>query len=69
LTSAQAARALCDVFLANADRGDNAANDDLVAELVQRIRALQDCANSDRSPQAAGPPGCSPLRAGGDVGG
>lgn len=34
-----AARALRDLFLANADRGDNAANDELVAELVRRIRA------------------------------
>lgn len=41
LTSADAARALRDLFLANADRGANAANDELVAELVRRIRALQ----------------------------
>lgn len=34
-----AARALRDHFLANADRGDNAANDELVAELAHRIRA------------------------------
>ncbi len=36
-----AARMLCDHFLANADRGDNAANDELVAELVRRMRAAQ----------------------------
>jgi hypothetical protein len=36
-----AARALCDYFLANADRDDDAANDELVAELVGRIRAQQ----------------------------
>ena len=36
-----AARALQEYFLANADRGDNAANDELVAELVRRIRALR----------------------------
>ncbi|MGH3777146.1 MAG: hypothetical protein ACRDRR_15680 [Pseudonocardiaceae bacterium] len=36
-----AARALQECFLANDDRGDNAANDELVAELVRRIRALQ----------------------------
>ncbi|MGH3873424.1 MAG: hypothetical protein ACRDSR_18260 [Pseudonocardiaceae bacterium] len=36
-----AARALLECFLTNADRGDNAANDDLVAELRQRIRALR----------------------------
>ncbi|MGH3897088.1 MAG: hypothetical protein ACRDTA_02320 [Pseudonocardiaceae bacterium] len=34
-----AAEALRDFFLANAERGDNAANDQLVAELVRRIRA------------------------------
>lgn len=34
-----AARVLCDYFLTNADRGDNAANDEFVAELVCRIRA------------------------------
>ncbi|MGH3799626.1 MAG: hypothetical protein ACRDTD_05720 [Pseudonocardiaceae bacterium] len=41
-----AARALRDLFLANADRGDNAANDELVAELVRRIcaqRGSGDC--------------------------
>ena len=36
-----AARALQEHFLANADRGDNAANDELVAEMLRRIRALQ----------------------------
>ncbi|MGH3983777.1 MAG: hypothetical protein ACRDST_14120 [Pseudonocardiaceae bacterium] len=40
-----AARALCDYFLANADRGENATNDELVAELVHRIRAQR--ASSD----------------------
>ena len=40
-----AVRMLCDYFLANADRGENAANDELVAELVHRIRAQQ--ASSD----------------------
>ncbi|MGH3874263.1 MAG: hypothetical protein ACRDSR_22640 [Pseudonocardiaceae bacterium] len=42
---AAAAQALCDYFLANADRGDHAANDELVAELVRRIRTEQ--ASSD----------------------
>ncbi len=37
-----AARALRDLFLTNADRGDNAANDELVAGLVRRIRAQRD---------------------------
>jgi len=34
-----AAKALQEYFLANADRGDNAANDELVAEILRRIRA------------------------------
>lgn len=34
-----AAKALRDYFLANADQGDNAANDELVDALVRRIRA------------------------------
>jgi hypothetical protein len=42
-----AARMLCDYFLANADRGNNAANDELVAELIHRIRTQQ--ASSDGS--------------------
>lgn len=33
------AQALCDHFLTNADRGDHAANDELIAELLRRIRA------------------------------
>jgi hypothetical protein len=36
-----AARALQEYFLANADRGDNAANDELVAEMLRRMRALR----------------------------
>ncbi|MGH3936765.1 MAG: hypothetical protein ACRDS1_17585 [Pseudonocardiaceae bacterium] len=38
---AAAAQTLCDHFLANADRGDHAANDELIAELLHRIRARQ----------------------------
>jgi hypothetical protein len=34
--------ALAHFFLANADNGRNAANDDLVHELTERIRALAD---------------------------
>lgn len=49
-----AARALRDLFLANADRGDNAANDELVAELVRRIRAQRGSSAGDDSQQAAG---------------
>lgn len=37
--AAAAGQALCEYFLANADRGDNVANDQLVAELTRRIRA------------------------------
>jgi hypothetical protein len=36
-----AAWALQEYFLANADRGDNAANDELVAEMPRRMRALR----------------------------
>lgn len=42
-----AARALGQHFLANADRGDNAANDDLVAELLRWIRAQQAASDGD----------------------
>jgi len=43
LISADAAsRALQEYFLANADRGDNAANDELVAELLRRMRASRE---------------------------
>lgn len=42
-----AARALGEHFLANADRGDNAANDELVAELLRWIRAQQAPNDSD----------------------
>jgi hypothetical protein len=45
ISQADAAHALCEYFLANVDRGDNAANDDLVAELVGRIRARQQSLN------------------------
>lgn len=46
-----AGQALADVFLANADRGDDTANDHLVIELVRRIRAQQGRGDSGRSPQ------------------
>jgi hypothetical protein len=36
-----AARMLCDYFLANAERGDNAANDEFVTELALRMRTAQ----------------------------
>jgi hypothetical protein len=36
-----AARMLCDYFLTNAERGDNAANDEFVAELARRMRTGQ----------------------------
>jgi len=44
-----AATALCELFLANADRGDNAANDHLIAEMVGRIRTQQKTHDGDRS--------------------
>jgi hypothetical protein len=46
-----AARALCELFLANADRGDNAANDHLIAEMVGRIRTQQESRDGDRGQQ------------------
>lgn len=46
-----AARALCEVFLANADRGDNAANDHLITEMVGRTRAQQESRDGDRGQQ------------------
>ena len=49
-----AARALRDLFLANADRDDNAANDELVTELVRRIRAQRSSSASDHNQQGAG---------------
>jgi predicted GTPase len=36
-----AAKMLCELFLANADQGNHAGNDELVAELMCRIRAEQ----------------------------
>jgi hypothetical protein len=42
ISAEAAARALCELFLANADRGDNAANDHLIAEMVERIRTQQE---------------------------
>lgn len=57
-----AGQALGELFLANADRGDDAANDDLVAELVRRIRAQQDSRDGDRDQQPPSQPtGCRPT--------
>ncbi|MGH3799151.1 MAG: hypothetical protein ACRDTD_03280 [Pseudonocardiaceae bacterium] len=42
ISAEAAAMALCELFLANADRGDNAANDDLIAEMLDRIRTPQE---------------------------
>jgi hypothetical protein len=41
LSADAAARALQEHFLDNADRGDDAANDEFVAEILRRIRALR----------------------------
>ncbi|MGH8571593.1 MAG: hypothetical protein ACREX8_03325 [Gammaproteobacteria bacterium] len=43
-----AGQALCEYFLANAERGDNAANDQLVAELARRIRAQRSAGSAKR---------------------
>ncbi|HEY6424409.1 MAG TPA: hypothetical protein VIY28_14410 [Pseudonocardiaceae bacterium] len=48
-----AAKALRDLFLANAERGDNAANDGLVDALVRRIRAQQALNDGDGSHQGS----------------
>ncbi len=40
-SQATAAQALYDHFLANADSGNHAANDELITELLRRIRARQ----------------------------
>ena len=50
--------ALAALFLANADRGANAENDVLVAELVKRRRAIQALAN----PSGPGGYHCGELR-------
>ena len=51
ISAETAARALCELFLANADRGDNAANDHLIAEMVNRIRTQQESRDGDRGQQ------------------
>jgi hypothetical protein len=47
-----AARMLCDYFLANAERGDNTANDEFVAELALRMRTGQACSVDVDFPRA-----------------
>jgi hypothetical protein len=42
ISAEAAARALQEYFLANADRGDNAANDELIAEILRRMRASRE---------------------------
>ena len=51
ISAEAAARALCELFLANADQGDNAANDHLIAEMVGCIRAQQQSRDGDRGQQ------------------
>ena len=58
ISAEAAARALCELFLANADRGDNAANDYLIAEMVRRIRTQQE----SREGNCGQPPVPTPLR-------
>lgn len=43
-----AGNVLCELFLANAARGDNAANDELVDAMVRRLRALRVSTDGDR---------------------
>ncbi|MGH3823261.1 MAG: hypothetical protein ACRDRA_10585 [Pseudonocardiaceae bacterium] len=49
-----AARVLCELFLTNAEQRNHAANDELVAELVRRIRVRQHSPHhhDDQSPAA-----------------
>lgn len=50
--------ALAKLFLDNADRGANAANDELVQALLQRAREIQALADpSGMGDRRAGPPG------------
>ena len=51
ISAEAAAKTLCELFLTNADRGDNAANDHLIAEMVGRIRAQQESRDGDRGQQ------------------
>jgi hypothetical protein len=49
--------AVAKLFLDNADRGANAANDDLIEQLQRRIRALRKTRKDpDRPPVEPGPP-------------
>jgi hypothetical protein len=61
ISAEAAAKALC---LTNADRGDNAANDHLIAEMVGRIRAQQESRDSDRGQQPPTPLAGPPLTSG-----
>lgn len=56
ISAQTAANALCEEFLTNADRGDNAANDHLITEIVDRIRTRE--RDVDRTPtrEAGFPP-------------
>lgn len=54
LVSAEAAaQALQKCFLVNADNGDNAANDELVAKLVRRMRTGHTCSVGASFPRTA----------------
>ncbi len=65
ISAEAAARALGELFLANADRGDNAANDHLIAEIVGRIRVQQESRDGDRGQQPPIPP-AGPTPTGGE---
>ena len=66
ISAEAAAKALCELFLTNADRGDNAANDHLLAEIVGRIRTQQESRDSDRCQQPPTPLAGPPLTSGDD---
>ena len=52
ISADDAAQVLCDYFLANAERGDNAANDEFVAELALRMRTRQARSDGESFPRA-----------------
>ncbi len=50
MSAQDAGKVLCELFLTNAERGNNAVNDELVAELVHRIRTAQHSRDHHNSP-------------------
>lgn len=56
MSAQDAARALCELFLTNAERGNRAGHDELVAELAHRVRAQQQSSDHHSSPPPPGRP-------------